>query len=108
MKIHNQKIVNRWNAVMNSIGCEYLTIGERLSELEYQKEYYNVENGISVGWMFSEASYWLSCYYEEGNVRHDDKFYSKDSNKVWLSETGKLKRLIARLEKMDDDMIVEW
>lgn len=108
MKIYNEKIVNRWDSVMNSIGCEHVTIKDRLSELECHKSYYGVEEGISVGWMFSEASYWLSCYYEEGNVRHDDKSYSKDSYKIWLSETGKLKRLIARLENMDDCMIVEW
>lgn len=105
MTIKNQKIVNRWNSVMNDIGCEYLTINTSLSELEYHKKYYDIEEGISVGWMFSEASYWLSCYYESGNVRCDDKEYDM---KTWLSETGKLKRLIARLENMEDEMIVKW
>ena len=108
MIINNQKLVNRWNSVMNDIGCEHLTIGTRLSELEEHKQYYDIENGISVGWMFSEASYWLSCYYEEGNVRCDDRFCGKDSYNMWLSETGRLKRLIAKLEKLEDDMIVEW
>lgn len=108
MTINNQKLVNRWNSVMNDIGCEHLTIGTRLSELEEHKQYYDIESGISVGWMFSEASYWLSCYYEEGNVRCDDRFYDKDSYKMWLSETGRLKRLIARLEKLEDEMIVNW
>lgn len=108
MTINNQKIVNRWNSVMYSIGCEHLTINTKLSELEDNKEYYQVENGISVGWMFSEASYWLSCYFETGNVRCDDRFYDADSYKIWVSETGKLKRLIARLEEMEDCIIVEW
>lgn len=108
MKINNQKIVNRWNNVMYSIGCEHLTINTKLSELEDHKEYYNIEDGISVGWMFSEASYWLSCYFETGNVRCDDRFYDADSYKIWISETGKLKRLIARLEEMEDCIIVEW
>lgn len=108
MNINNQKIVNRWDSVMNSIGCEYLMICDRLSELEHHKEYYGVEDGISVGWMFSEASYWLSCYYESGNVRCDDRFIDEDNYKIWLSETGKLKRLIARLEKMEDSIVVEW
>jgi predicted transcriptional regulator len=105
MTINNEKIVKRWNSVMDDICLEYLTIGTQLSELEHQKKYYDVEDGISVSWMFSEASYWLSCYYESGNVRCDDKEYDY---KTWLSETGKLKRLIARLEKMEDEMIVEW
>lgn len=108
MTINDQKIVKRWNSVMNDVGCEHVTIGTRLSELEVHKKYYEVEDGISVGWMYSEAEYWLSCYYEAGNVRCDDKHYDEDSYKIWLSETGKLKRLIAKLEDMEDVMIVEW
>ena len=34
MKINNEKLVKRWNNVMNDIGCEHLTIGESLSELD--------------------------------------------------------------------------
>ena len=109
MKINNQKIVNRWNSVMNNIGCEHLTIGTRLSELEERKEYYALEDGgISVAWMENEARYWLSCYYESGNVRCDDRFFGEDEYKMWVSETGMLKRLIARLEKLENSMIVEW
>lgn len=109
MKIHNQKIVDRFNNVMDSICCEHVTIGTRLSELEDKKEYYQVENGISIDWMLSEAKYWLSCYYETGNVRCDDRFIDEENYKIWVSETGKLKRLIAKLESMDLDMIVvEW
>lgn len=108
MTINNKKIVNRWNSVMNDIGCEHVTICTRLSELEDKKEYYDVVNGISVDWMLTEAKYWLSCYYEEGNVRCDDRHYDAESYKMWVSETGKLKRLIARLKEMDDEMIVEW
>lgn len=105
MTINNKEIVNRWNSVMNDIGCEHITIGTRLSELETHKDYYETNNGISVDWMLNEAEYWLSCYYEDGNVRCDDRYYSKDSYKVWLSETGKLKRLIAKLKKMDDEIV---
>lgn len=109
MTINNQKIVNRWNSVMNDIGCEHVTIGTRLSELESHKGYYDTPHGVSASWMLKEAKYWLSCYYEEGNVRCDDKHYDKDSYKVWLSETGKLKRLICKLEIIDEDaMIAEW
>lgn len=106
MKINNQKIVTRWDSVMNDICCEHLTICGGLSELENDKKYYGTENGISAKWLKDEAKYWLSCYYEEGHVRCDDK---QDDYSTWLSESGKLKRLIARLETLDDNtLIVEW
>ena len=108
MKINNKRIVDRWNNVMNSIGCEYLTINSRLSELEDKKEYYNLENGISLEWMLKEAEYWLSCYFESGNCRCDERFEGKEEYKIWVSETGKLKRLIATLKKMEDTLVVEW
>ena len=108
MTINNTKIVKRWNSVMNDIGCEYLTINTRLSELEVQKEYYDIEDGISISWMIFEAEYWLSCYYEEGNVRCDDRFYNSECYKIWVSETGKLKRLIAKLKSMQDEYVVSW
>lgn len=109
MKINNQKIVNRWNDVMDYICCEHVTIDTKLSELETHKEYYGVENGISIEWMISEAKYWLSCYYESGNVRCDDRFIDEDNYKIWVSETGKLKRLIARLEEMEESCkVAEW
>lgn len=108
MKNNNKRLVAMWNNVMNYIGCEYLTIGTNLSELEDKKQYYNVENGITIEWMLHEAEYWLSCYYEEGNVRCDDKEYDYAT---WKAETKELKRLITRLkkeEKEKDFLIVEW
>ena len=108
MKVNNQKLVNRWNDVMNNICCEHITIGTKLSELESQKKYYNVEEGITVAWMLKEAKYWLSCYYETGHCRCDDRFEGKHEYKIWVSETGRLKRLIATLEKMEDCLLVEW
>ena len=108
MKINNQKLVNRWNDLVNDIGLEYLTINTNYSELESQKRYYNVEEGISIAWMLKEAKYTLSCYYESGNCRCDDRFESKHCYKIWVSETGRLKRLIATLEKMENELVVEW
>lgn len=111
MTIKNQKLVNRWNSVMNDIGCEYLTINTGLSELERHKDYYDIVDGISTSWMLKEAKYWLSCYYEEGNVRCDDRFIDEDCYKIWVSETGRLKRLIEKLEvevMLRDGLIAEW
>ena len=106
MKVNNAQIVTRWDSVMNCIGCEHLTISGSLSEIASDKKYYCVENGITVDWLKNEAKYWLSCYYEEGNVRCDDK---QEDYSTWLSETGKLKRLISRLETLESDtIIVEW
>ena len=108
MTINNKKLVNRWNSVMNDIGCEHITIDTRLSELEDHKEYYIIEDGISIEWMLKEAQYWLSCYYESGNVRCDDRFIDEDNYKIWVSETGRLKRLIAKLEDMQDEYVANW
>ena len=93
---------------MNDICCEHITINTRLPELESNKQYYNTENGIDIKWLLNESKYWLSCYYESGNVRCDDRFYGEEEYKSWLSESGKLKRLIATLEKMENCIIVKW
>lgn len=108
MKVNNEKIVKRWNSVMSDICVEHIEIGTSLSELEFRKDYYGTEHGISVEWMLEEAKYWLSCYYESGNVRCDDRFIDEDNYKIWVSETGRLKRLIAKLESMENSMVVEW
>lgn len=109
MKINDAKIVKRWDSVMWSICVEHITINTELSELQSDKAYYSTEGGISVDWMLSEAEYWLSCYYEDGNCRCDDRFDDAEAYKMWVSETGKLKRLIDRLQKLDRDfMVVEW
>lgn len=108
MKINNQKLVDRWNNIMNCICCEYLAIGTSYSELERCKTSYGIEEGVTVSWMLKEAKYWLSCYYESGNFRCEDRFEGENEYKTWLSETGKLRRLISTLEKMGNDLIVEW
>lgn len=97
------KIIKRWDRIMSDIGCEHLTIEDSLSEITKIPEHYNVQKGISVAWMTKEAEYWLSCYYESGNVRCDDR---ADEPEIWRSETGKLKRLITFLKKFDESIIV--
>ena len=106
MKINNERIAKRWNDVMMNICVEYNTINTMYSELETHKGYYGTEEGITVDWMIGEAEYWLSCYYEGGNCRCDDRFEGEDEYKTWVSETGKLKRLIALLKSFDRDLVV--
>lgn len=110
MKIMDAILVRRWNSVMNSICLEHLTIGETLSELENDKHYYDIEDGITIGWMLKEAEYHLSCYYESGHLRCDMKHDKEEGGyNLWLSETKKLQRLISRLKQRENDfVVVEW
>ena len=114
MKIYQSVLVRRWDSVMNRIGCEHLTITGELSELKEHRVYHELENGrITADWMLQEAQYWLSCYYEKGNVRCDSRFESEEDYQIWASEVGALKRLIRRLKKVDGDTVMavfrpEW
>ena len=109
MTILNEKLVRRWNKVMYAVCYEHITINTNFSELETQKIAYGVKDGISAGWMLKEAKYLLLCYYESGHCRCDDRFIDKECYKMWVSETGMLKRLIAKLEAFDEsEMIVLW
>lgn len=86
-----KKARERFNSVMSSIGCEQMVLDEN----------YCNEEGIpwDIKMMVKEAEYWLSCYYEVGNVRCDDRFTGKEEYKVWVSETGMLKRFIKRFKE---------
>lgn len=108
MKIYMLKLVDRWDKLMNSIGCEHITINTKLSELEVDKKYYNTENGITVKWMLKEAKYWLSCYIEAGNSRYDDRKMGVEAYKLWVSDRAKLARMVVKLERMEDAVVVEW
>ena len=115
MKVLNPKIVKRWNGIMYDIGLEHEELptfpGEELfhSEIIREKRYYNVLDGVTYGWMKREAEYWLSCYYERGHCRCDDRFIDEYEYKIWVSETGKLKRFIKALEKFDlAEYVIDW
>lgn len=95
-KLDIKKATKRYNDIMTCICCEHNTIGTNYSE---DTESWNLRD------MVAEADYMLSCYYEEGNVRCDDRHESKESYKEWLSETGKLKRFIKAYEPFIEDMI---
>ena len=53
-------------------------------ELEYDEAralYYEVENHdrtySDISDIYGEELYWLSCYYERGNMRHDDEHHDR-------------------------------
>ena len=80
-----EKAIKRYNDIMGIICAEHVQIGTRFSE---DTEGWNIRD------MVAEADYWLSCYYEEGHCRCDDRFESPEEYKVWVKETGYLKRFI--------------
>lgn len=99
MKINNWPIIRRFSSVMEDVGCEHLAYP--FDQLEGKN--------LTAAWFKNKAKFILSLYYEEGNCRCFDRFDGPDAYKIWISETGKLKRLITRLEKLDDDeLIVDW
>ena len=102
IKKEYMKICKRFDDVMNFIGCEYLMIAEGEGEVYGDRRHYNVQNGITLQWMADEAAYWLSCYYEPGHCRCDDKHDGREGYKIWLAETGRLKRLLKALKKFGD------
>lgn len=77
IKKEYKKICKRFDGVMWDIGCEYLALSDGKSEIFSDRRYYNVEKGVTLQWMHDEASYWLSCYYEPGHCRCDDKMTEK-------------------------------
>ena len=81
--------LKRYNSIMYDVGCEYNTIGEIYSE---NTENWNLRD------MVAECDYLLMCYYEEGNVRCDDRFLGKEEYKMWIHETGILRRFIKAYE----------
>lgn len=90
------KICNRFDNVMSYIGVEYLETMCDTSAIYCNRNHYNITHGITLQWILDEAEYWLSCYYEPGHVRCDDKKYDRST---WLAETGRLKRLINAIKK---------
>ena len=88
--------LKRYNDIMYDIACEFSSIGTSLSE---DTENWNLRD------MVAECDYWLSCYYESGNVRCDDRFEGPEAYKEWRHETGILKRFIAAYEPYIADMV---
>lgn len=101
-KAWDDRVISRWNSVMYDLCLEHVTINTRYSEV------WQGMVTIPIIELYNEAEYWLSCYYEAGNCRCDDRFLGKEEYKIWLSEVGKLKRLIGYLSLfVDYDLTVE-
>ena len=81
-----QKIIDRYNDLMYGIDVEHKTIGTGFSE---GTENWNLRD------MVAEADYWLGTFYEDGHCNHE---LIHDDPNSWKSQTGKLKRFIARFK----------
>lgn len=82
----------KYNEIMNCLGYEHLTLGERLSE---NTEDWNLRD------MVAECDYVLSTYYEVGHCNEELKH---EDYKEWRSHVGKLKRFIAHWLPYAQDM----
>lgn len=80
--LNMKKATERYNDIMMNICREHLTIETDFSE--------NTD-GWNIRDMVAECDYQLSTYYEVGHVNEDLR---REDRKMWLSETGYLKRFI--------------
>jgi hypothetical protein len=118
--VTDPKIVKRWNGIAMTIGLEHEVLPTSPddevygSEISDERKYYGIAEGVTYDWFKREAEYWLSCYYEVGHCRCDERFEDEECYKTWVSETGKLKRFIAAVKKKikeigdEDYVVIEW
>lgn len=85
-QLNMEKVTERYNNIMCSIGYEHCTIGTNFSE---STERWNLRD------MVAECDYTLSTYYESGHVNEEMK---RECHKTWKSDTGKLQRFIKSYE----------
>ena len=95
-KLNMEAALKRYNDIMYDLAYEHSTIGTKFSE---NTENWNLRD------MVAEADYLLSCYYEEGHCRCDDRHMSQECYKLWVSETGRLKRFINAYEPFVENMV---
>lgn len=95
-KLNMETAIKRYNKLLNELNYEHHTIGTRFSE---GTEGWNLRD------MVAECDYILSCYYEAGHCNNDMR-YSEDmeERKMWMSETGKLKRFIEKYKPYINDL----
>lgn len=78
--------IKRYNNIMFSLGCEYMTVGTKFSE--------DTEN-FGIREMVNECKYWLGTFQEGGHANSDMRYSdNKEERKKWRSITGKLERFI--------------
>lgn len=87
--------LKKYNEIMCILGYEHCTIGDVLSE---GTENWNLRD------MVAECDYILSTYYESGHANCDMRYESPECRKMWISETGRLKRFIAHWEPYITEM----
>ena len=75
----------RYNSIMNAIGSEHNTIGERWSE---DTANWNLRD------MVAECDYQLTCYREGGHCNSDLIDGTPEERKKWRSDVGRLERFI--------------
>ena len=95
-KLNMESAIKRYNGIMMDCGYEHRTIGTNFSE---DTENWNLRD------MVAEADYLLSCYFESGHCRYEDRLLSKEDYKIWRSESGMLKRFIKAYEPFVQDMV---
>lgn len=92
--IYDKKIVKRYDELVYDMCYEHWTIDNPLSELTMDDGfYYEVENGVTIGFMIDRLDYILEDLYNITRGERHESFYS---------EVGKLKRLINTLHKKYD------
>lgn len=113
--VTNPKVVKRWNNLMYTLCLEHEELPTsadddlRFSEAAKMREHYGIADGVTYGYFKNELEYWLSCYYEPGHCRYEDRLIDKECYKIWVSEVGKIKRFINALDKYDDDeLVIIW
>lgn len=94
-KVNMKTAIKKYNAIMMRIGYEHNSIGTEFSE---GTDNWNLRD------MVAEMAYTLSTYYEEGHANHDMQYDGSDWKKMWVSETGKIKRFIKRYEPFIKNM----
>jgi len=96
--LNMDKAVERYNNIMWDCGyeCAELDSDRRCSDRCPQEG-----DPWTLRDMVAEADYLLSCYYECGNVRYEDR---NEDRATYNSETGKLKRFIATYAPFVTDM----
>lgn len=91
-KVNMKYAIEKYNHIMAVTGYDHNQIGTWFSEST---------DGWNLRDMVAECDYLLSTYYEYGYANCD---MMEDDRKVWLSETGMLRRFIKRYEPFVKNM----